>query len=147
VKVEKILQIIPADGWSAVFALRNHDTDDVNLHEEPLVCWALFEKNGMQDMSGLTREGATFACVEDPDFIGYLARGESASKYAEEGRAHLRRRELRENKKARLRAAGYRDETKAGTLRWLSPRDGRWLSTKEAFEQMESFEPLENITR
>ena len=56
----KILQIIPADRWVAVF------TDDSGLEESvPVVCWALVQLEGVtgEEVIGLVLEGTM---VSDP---------------------------------------------------------------------------------
>lgn len=55
-----ILQIIPADGWFAIYNIEGKET------RSPLVCWALVEKDSERDIRGMDADG-------DGDFISDAA--------------------------------------------------------------------------
>jgi hypothetical protein len=139
--MEKIVQIIPADGWSAVFAFRNDDTGAVALHEERLSCWALLEEHREQYMGGCTPgDFYTSPVDKDPNFVGYrhVDDEESAEeKYLEEAGRHLQWQEERAAKRALLMARGYRLGTNRGLGRWRSPYSDCWLDTAEALKELE----------
>lgn len=99
-----IQQIIPANGWHAVFVTRG-DAGEVELYTIPISVWALVEHQDLGDkFRGVTGYGATDIVdpVDDcPDFLGYLHEGdpEGPEKYRESAERHLRwveRRERRE---------------------------------------------------
>lgn len=137
--MEQIKQIIPAEGWAALFVFRNEDTGGIDLHVERLACWALVDRDGEQFVGGYS---ATDGLVEegggDPHFVTYFhAATEVAEAHLEEAERRLRLLEEREAKRARLRVAGYRYGTSRGMPRWLSPFDNRWLCQKDALQQLE----------
>jgi hypothetical protein len=71
----KILQIIPAIDWYAMYEIE----DDANSHA-PLVCWALVEdRDGDRHVVGLdSAETNTDFCENTSNFMGYIHREQSA---------------------------------------------------------------------
>jgi hypothetical protein len=49
----KILQMIPADGWKAVFQLADFRPGTSNITARDLACWALVEEQGKQMIRGM----------------------------------------------------------------------------------------------
>jgi hypothetical protein len=49
----KILQMIPADGWKAVFQLADFLPGTSNITARDLACWALVEEKGKQMIRGM----------------------------------------------------------------------------------------------
>lgn len=74
----RILQIIPADGWLAVYDHTLGDIDD--LRTRPLVCWALVE-----DQTGTTVVGMDADVIaglqESGRFAGYARVGEPLGRF------------------------------------------------------------------
>jgi len=72
---EKILQIMPADGWEAVF----EDEDNI-----PVVCFALVQ--GTDEEGGMTSEVRPMACIEEaiefcdvyPNYLGIVRADDEA---------------------------------------------------------------------
>lgn len=83
----RINQIIPAEGWLAVYDLGTGDVADIRTR--PLVCWALMEEAG-----GTAGAGATNVVGLDADFVagqresgkflGYVRVGESLARFRKE---------------------------------------------------------------
>ncbi len=68
IEKRKILQIIPADGWAAVYQIEK------NKELVPLVCWALVrEEEGTEHVVGMV--------VEDGNLIAEAADAENFSHY------------------------------------------------------------------
>jgi hypothetical protein len=53
----KILQMIPADGWKAVFQLADFLPGSSNITARDLACWALVEEKGKQTIRGMVYSG------------------------------------------------------------------------------------------
>lgn len=73
---EKILQIIPANGWSAKYTQEDGD------FTSPLVCWALVEdEDGTRRVVGL--DGADYVDTAEcaVNFQRYIYESESGSAY------------------------------------------------------------------
>jgi hypothetical protein len=74
----RILQIIPAEGWLAVYDHSVGDVDD--LRTRPLVCWALVEDQTGTSVIGM--DGDTVAGVQGSGrFAGYAKTGESLARF------------------------------------------------------------------
>lgn len=82
--MRRIVQIIPADGWFAVFASRL-PTGEVVLQDQPLACWALIEdedeEGSWRDVIGLTADSDVEECYLRGRFVGYRWQGESIDKW------------------------------------------------------------------
>jgi hypothetical protein len=68
-----IIQIIPADGWKAVWG--SPEEENSETFTAPLICWALVEApDGQRFVTGLDAEpGSTAGFVAGTDnFAGYL---------------------------------------------------------------------------
>lgn len=71
-----IVQIIPANGWKAVW--KAVDSDDQDEYTAPLICWALVEApDGERFVTGVDSEpGSTTGFVaSDDNFRGYISPG------------------------------------------------------------------------
>jgi hypothetical protein len=53
----KILKMIPAEGWKAVFQLANFLPGATNITARDLACWALVEDQGNQMIRGMVFSG------------------------------------------------------------------------------------------
>jgi hypothetical protein len=74
----RILQIIPADGWLAVY---NHSVEDVeDLRTRPLVCWALVEDETGTRVVGLDADHVA-GTGDASRFVGYSRVGESLARF------------------------------------------------------------------
>ncbi len=94
--MNKILQLIPADGWSAVFA--DVEAGELKLYTERLACWALLEHGDHQYVTGYGGAEHLSACDECENFIGWLHDSDPAGEeqYREETEEWFRRRGLLE---------------------------------------------------
>lgn len=66
---EKIIQIMPAAGWYAVYEVEGED------HHERLACWALCkdgEGNTYIDGYSPSDDGCTHLCTEDNTFTNFI---------------------------------------------------------------------------
>lgn len=77
---QRIIQIIPADGWLAVYDTGAGDVR--NLRTVPLACWALVERDGMTSVIGMDAE---HVAGQSPAgrFLGYMREGEPLSRLRE----------------------------------------------------------------
>lgn len=98
-----IQQIVPADGWHAVFVTRG-DVGEVELYTTLICAWALVEH---EDLGGKFRSITGYGATDMvdpvdgcPDFLGYLHEGdpEGPDKYREDAERALRWVERRERK-------------------------------------------------
>jgi hypothetical protein len=64
----KILQIIPAEGWSAIYA-----DGDGEIFVMPLVCWALVESANVdgEEIIGMTADDSHITDASDDNLLGY----------------------------------------------------------------------------
>ncbi len=84
---DKIVQIIPAEGWNALFCGGTNGEIDIN----PIVCWALVEfNNGLRDVVGMVstvsvkgERGLEMAC-ENVNLLGYAKQGSDLSGLSED---------------------------------------------------------------
>jgi hypothetical protein len=93
--MRKILQMIPAVGWHAVFVERG-EASEAELYSIPLCCWALVEQDDAGDIfrfiSGFGATDVIDTCDDVRDFVGYLheSEPEGIEKYSEDAQRHLR---------------------------------------------------------
>lgn len=146
----RAIQIMPANGESALYVYRDGDTGESSLVERPLVGWALIEPthrsedwfvSGLVFMDWPARE--VDYCEHDPHFVTYLRPGEEVDEGTRaEAERHLLdfEQRLEENRDAhrRLEGAGYqRVSTEDGSELWSGP--GTWyeqLSRREALKRL-----------
>lgn len=76
--MKQVKQIIPAEGWRAVYK-----EDDGSLFVQPLCCWAVVDENGDTSVVGMDASDMVEACDEASNFLGYIGPGESDDKYKE----------------------------------------------------------------
>ena len=70
-----ILQIIPADGWRAVFEDDEASDGAGKYIYEPVICWALVEDAGERVVCGMTDQDGVIDLVEDVEnHVGYVPR-------------------------------------------------------------------------
>lgn len=69
-----VKQIVPADGWCAVFAQSETDESGRHYYTEPVAVWALVEEGGYTYVTGLAGSDIADAwCVwENPSLIEYV---------------------------------------------------------------------------
>lgn len=74
---KRILQIIPAQGWLAMF--RNRETG--NIETEPIPCWALVEEeNGDRSVVGMDADSTLDFAEDMGNFVGYIHESQAKSK-------------------------------------------------------------------
>lgn len=75
---QKILQIISAEGWLAVYDLGSGDVQD--LRTRPLACWALVEDSTGTRIVGMD---ADFLAGQRPPgkFLGYVTAAEGPARF------------------------------------------------------------------
>lgn len=77
----RILQIISADGWHAVYAIRPDRNEDNPVWIAPLMCWALVQQDKGRFVVGL--DSTLSFCDQGDNFLGYLAPGGKADTWKE----------------------------------------------------------------
>jgi hypothetical protein len=98
VSEKKIIQIMPAEGWRALYFHRG-DAGEVVFEEEPLVCWALMEESTenidetVRSVEGLSADSWVETVEHVSNFLAYLAPGESPEKFHDEAERRLRKSE------------------------------------------------------
>ena len=84
----KILQIIPAPGWAAVFAIE-HPDKPWQAESSPLVAWALVEDSDSErSIEGVDALDFTDLVEGQAGFLGYLAPGQDIGPWMEEAKKH-----------------------------------------------------------
>jgi hypothetical protein len=83
-----IVQIIPANGWSAVYAIRPDRNYNDPVWVSPLACWALVQEGTDHYVIGLDR--TLSLCEAGDNFLGYLAPGENSKGWEEAALRNLR---------------------------------------------------------
>ena len=74
-----IVQIIAAEGWQAVYAIKPETNQNQPVWVSPLACWALVQEETNRYVVGLD---CTLAfCNQGDNFLGYLAPGEKPKKW------------------------------------------------------------------
>lgn len=147
---QKIIQVMPSDGWRA--ALVECDFEEgLRLFEEPLVGWALIEdSDGGRHLEGMVLPpGADFVVLcyrvfsetkelESPiKFLGYLKSGEDLDRYQEEAERAYALWRAGEEKDIRLYEAGWTEHTdRSWGRRWESP-DGRVMNRRQALKELQ----------
>ncbi len=94
--MEKIIQIIPADGWSAVYAEKKEDGIYLPFFM-PLACWALIEeKDGERRVVGLDGPDYIDSAEDSCNFLGYASPSEGLEGWFEDARKHGQRQKAKE---------------------------------------------------
>jgi hypothetical protein len=83
----EIMQIISAEGWQALYAIRPEENKNNPVLASPLACWALVQEKRNRAVVGLDR--TLSFCDQGDNFLGYLAPGEKAKKWTEEAIRYL----------------------------------------------------------
>lgn len=83
----KIIQIIPANGWSAVYAIRPDQNRNNPVWVSALACWALVEEDADQYVVGL--ENTLSFCDRGDNFLGYLPPSGNPAEWKEEALRNL----------------------------------------------------------
>lgn len=77
--MKQVRQIIPANGWQAIY-----EQEDGGLYAAPLCCWAVVEdEDGDSFVVGMDADSAVGACEEVSNFVGFIGPGEDLYKYVE----------------------------------------------------------------
>lgn len=84
----RILQIIPADGWNALYAIRPEENKNDPVYVSPLTCWALVEEGKVQYVVGL--DCTQSFCDQGDNFLGYLAPSMKSDMWKEKALRYLR---------------------------------------------------------
>ncbi len=83
----RILQIISAAGWHAVFAIRPEENHNNPVWAAPLSCWALVEQGDLRYVVGL--DWTLSFCDQGDNFLGYLAPGLKSEAWKERALSNL----------------------------------------------------------
>ncbi len=84
----RIIQITPADGWNAVYAIRPDCNKDNPVRIAPLACWALVRQERARSVVGL--DATLSFCDQGDNFLGYLSPGEEPDAWKEKALQYLR---------------------------------------------------------
>lgn len=84
----RIIQIIPAKGWNALYAIRPERNKGNPVFMSPLACWALVEESAQRYVVGLDR--TLSFCDAGDNFLGYLPPGESTAVWKDDALRNLR---------------------------------------------------------
>jgi hypothetical protein len=87
-----IIQVIPADGWRAMFVHEdvNGSQEGFSITTYPLVCWALTEEDGIRGVVGMApMEYGVDVVSAHRGWFGYLGPGEKVEDFREDARRHL----------------------------------------------------------
>ena len=76
----KILQITPANGWNALYAIRPEENKNDPVWVSPLACWALVQQ----------LDSTLSFCDQGDNFLGYLAPGMQSDTWKEKALRYLR---------------------------------------------------------
>ena len=84
----KILQITPANGWNALYAIRPEENKNDPVWVSPLACWALVQQENVRYVVGL--DSTLSFCDQGDNFLGYLAPGMQSDTWKEKALRYLR---------------------------------------------------------
>lgn len=82
-----ILQIVPVDGWGAVYAIRPDRNDGDPVWISRLACWALVQHGDHRYVVGL--DSALSFCDQGDNFLGYAPPGKICTTWTDKARAFL----------------------------------------------------------
>ncbi len=83
----RILQIISANGWNALYAIRPEENKNNPVWVTPLACWALVQEEEVQYVVGL--DLTLSFCDQGDNFLGYLAPGMKSDIWKEKALQNL----------------------------------------------------------
>ena len=83
----KILQITPANGWNALYAIRPEENKNDPVWVSPLACWALVHEEKVRYVVGL--DCTLSFCDQGDNFLGYLAPGMKSDMWKEKALRNL----------------------------------------------------------
>jgi hypothetical protein len=83
----RILQIIPSDGWNALYAIRPERQKKNPVWVAPLACWALVQQEMVRYVVGL--DCTLSFCDQGDNFLGYLAPGMKPDMWKEKALRNL----------------------------------------------------------
>lgn len=84
----KIVQIIPANGWNAVYAIRPESNKGNPVWISPLACWALVQERAHRYVTGIDRTMSF--CEAGDNFLGYSPPSENPTEWKDEALRNLR---------------------------------------------------------
>lgn len=85
--IRRIIQIIPASGWHAVYAIRPERNQNNPVWVSPLACWALVQQEQVRYVVGL--DSTLSFCDQGDNFLGYLAPGMTSDTWKEKALRNL----------------------------------------------------------
>lgn len=83
-----ILQIIPADGWKAAYAIRPGHNKNNPVWVDPLACWALVHEEDVRFTVGL--DSTLSFCDQGDNFLGYVSPDEQLDRWREKALQYLK---------------------------------------------------------
>lgn len=83
----RIIQITPADGWQAVYAIQPDRNKNNPVWIAPLACWALVQQEKVRSVVGL--DSTLSFCDQGDNFLGYLSPGEQPDAWREKALQYL----------------------------------------------------------
>ncbi len=83
----KIIQIIPAHGWNAVYAVRPEQNKNDPVWVSALACWALVQEGADRYVVGL--DLTLSFCDSGDNFLGYLPPGQEPAEWKEKALRNL----------------------------------------------------------
>lgn len=84
----RIIQITPANGWQAVYAIQPHRNKNNPVWIAPLACWALVQQEKGRSVVGL--DSTLSFCDQGDNFLGYLSPGERPDAWREKALQYLK---------------------------------------------------------
>ena len=82
-----IVQIVPSNGWQAMYAFRPERNAGSSVWRSPVACWALVQHDATRSVVGL--DSNLSFCDAGDNFLGYLGPGEDAAQWEEAARRTL----------------------------------------------------------
>jgi len=82
-----IIQIIPANGWHAVYSIRPERNKNNPVWVSPLACWALVQQENVRYVVGL--DSTLSFCDQGDNFLGYLAPGTKSDTWEDKALRNL----------------------------------------------------------
>jgi hypothetical protein len=83
----RIVQIIPVQGWNALYAIRPDRNNGDPVCVCPLACWALVQQGKDRYVVGL--DSTLSFCDQGDNFLGYAPPGKIAKSWRDEALAFL----------------------------------------------------------
>src|SRR4029077_14900584 len=95
-----VVQVLPSEGWSAVYYLKRESLSEEPMYSRPIICWALVHADmGKPTIVGVAMDGtgeAQFVDKNQSNYLGLLMPGEQIDKYRKSAHDFMVRREEEE---------------------------------------------------